>query len=107
MKTRRQVLGWLSGLIGLSIASAKAHSSVQLSREDIARAWEDPEFRSKLTEEQWNALPPNPAGEISSGEHRGNFHIASGNFCSGNNCSGNNCSGNNCSGNNCSSGRYC
>lgn len=38
----------------------------QLSPEQIARAWQDPVYRSSLTPQQKNMLPANPAGEIAS-----------------------------------------
>jgi mersacidin/lichenicidin family type 2 lantibiotic len=31
---------------------------------DVARAWKDAEYRASLTEEERNALPPNPAGDV-------------------------------------------
>ena len=102
MSDRRKFLSRFAGLLGLVFASSKANAKVQLTPEEIVKAWEDPVFRNSLTKDQWDALPPNPAGEIRSGEFKGNLQIASGNNCSGNNCSGNSCSGNNCSGNNCS-----
>ncbi len=35
---------------------------------DIARAWKDETYRHALSEEQRNALPSNPAGELTSAE---------------------------------------
>jgi mersacidin/lichenicidin family type 2 lantibiotic len=35
-----------------------------VSEEDIIRAWNDEEYRSKLTDEEKAKLPPNPAGEV-------------------------------------------
>ena len=103
---RRNFLTQLTAVLGLGIVSEKAnsisHKNDTLSPEDIAKAWENPEFRESLTEAQWESLPQNPAGDLNSGEFSGNLQMASGNSCSGNNCSGNNCSGDNCSGNNCS-----
>ena len=99
---RRKFVVSLFGLLGLGFIGSKASAKTELSPEDVVKAWEDPSFRSRLSEAQWAALPPNPAGEIKSGEFNGNIELASGNNCSGNNCSGNSCSGNNCSGNNCS-----
>ena len=101
-KFRRNFLSTLATLLGGGLAANKVNAAAQLSPDQIARAWQDPDFRRSLTQEQWEALPPNPAGEIRRGEFKGDLQMASGNFCSGNNCSGNNCSGNNCSGNNCS-----
>ncbi|MEY4277663.1 MAG: hypothetical protein RI975_929 [Pseudomonadota bacterium] len=102
MNNRRKILARFAGFFGLGLAGASANAKSQLTPEQIVKAWEDPSFRSSLTKEQWEALPPNPAGEVRSSEFKGDIKMASGNFCSGNNCSGNNCSGNNCSGNNCS-----
>ena len=103
---RRFFIKGILGVFGLSFIGAKARAKTELSPDDIVKAWEDPSFRSRLSEAQWDALPSNPAGEIKGGEFNGNIELAdhhnSGNSCSGNNCSGNNCSGNNCSGNNCS-----
>jgi mersacidin/lichenicidin family type 2 lantibiotic len=103
MIDRRKFVLQCLGLLGLGFIGSKARAKTELSPEDIVKAWEDPSFRSRLSQSQWDALPPNPAGEIKSGEFNGNLELAaSGNACSGNNCSGDNCSGNNCSGNNCS-----
>ena len=94
--------GFITGLLGLfggaSIAKAQG-----LSPEQVVKAWEDTTYRDKLTDEQWNALPSNPAGKRSYSEFEGNITgQISGNGCSGNGCSGNGCSGNGCSGNGCS-----
>ena len=97
-KNRRNFLVKALSIVG--IASILPRKS--LSNEEIARAWEDPEFRKSLTKSQWESLPKNPAGDIENSEFSGDLVAASGNNCSGNNCSGNGCSGNNCSGNNCS-----
>ena len=35
-----------------------------MSDEDIIRAWNDEEYRSKLSDEEKAKLPPNPAGEV-------------------------------------------
>ena len=35
-----------------------------MSTDKIIRAWEDPEFRSSLSESELAALPENPAGAI-------------------------------------------
>ena len=35
-----------------------------MSKEDIIRAWKDPEYRDSLSEEQRSQLPENPAGII-------------------------------------------
>jgi mersacidin/lichenicidin family type 2 lantibiotic len=35
-----------------------------VSEEDIIRAWNDEEYRSKLSDEEKAKLPPNPAGEV-------------------------------------------
>ncbi len=35
-----------------------------MSKEDIIRAWKDPEYRDNLSEEQRSLLPDNPAGII-------------------------------------------
>jgi mersacidin/lichenicidin family type 2 lantibiotic len=35
-----------------------------VSEEDIIRAWNDEEYRSKLSDEDKAKLPPNPAGEV-------------------------------------------
>ena len=102
MSDRRKFLTHFLGLAGLGLLGSKASAKTELTKEEIVKAWQDPEFRNSLTEAQWDSLPSNPAGEIKGGEFKGNLQIASGNSCSGNNCSGNNCSGNNCSGNNCS-----
>jgi mersacidin/lichenicidin family type 2 lantibiotic len=101
MEDRRKLFSRLAGLIGLGLASSKSNAKIQLSTDDIVRAWQDPSFRNALTKEQWEALPSNPAGEVRSGELRGDLQVASGNSCSGNSCSGNSCSGNSCSGNRC------
>ena len=98
---RRKFFSFSLGIFGLGLAASKASANVQLSPEDIVKAWQDPTFRNSLSKKQWEALPPNPAGEVRSGEFKGNIQVASGNDCSGNNCSGNNCSGNSCSGNRC------
>ena len=100
MNMRRKLLLRLAGLVGLGIAS-KASAKIQLSPDEIAKAWEDPTFRNSLSKEQWNALPTNPAGNVTTGEFKGDMQLASGNSCSGNSCSGNSCSGNSCSGNRC------
>ena len=34
----------------------------RLSKKTIARAWVDPEFRARLSEQERALLPPNPAG---------------------------------------------
>ena len=99
-KSRRNFLTKMLGFLGVSSLVAKTST---LSAEEIVKAWEDPEFRNNLTDDQWNALPDNPAGEVEYSQFKGSITgQISGNNCSGNNCSGNNCSGNNCSGNNCS-----
>jgi mersacidin/lichenicidin family type 2 lantibiotic len=106
---RRGVLGAFGlGIAGTAGAKAKESSTMELSPEDIVRAWEDPTFREKLTDAQWAALPAHPAGKMTSGQFLGGRHAqvswnaCSGNSCSGNSCSGNSCSGNSCSGNSCS-----
>ena len=98
---RRSFLSKLAAVLGLSIVAKEASSKI-LDDETVVKAWQDPAFRASLSEEQWDALPSNPAGEIQSGQFKGGLEVASGNSCSGNSCSGNSCSGNNCSGNNCS-----
>ena len=98
-KNRRNFLFKALSIIGIASIFPKR----SLSNEEIARAWEDPEFRKSLTKSQWESLPKSPAGDIEHSEFSGDLIAASGNNCSGNNCSGNNCSGNNCSGSNCSS----
>ena len=98
---RRSFLSKLAAVLGLSIVAKEASSKI-LDDETVVKAWQDPAFRASLSEEQWDALPSNPAGEIQSGPFKGGLEVASGNSCSGNSCSGNSCSGNNCSGNNCS-----
>jgi mersacidin/lichenicidin family type 2 lantibiotic len=35
-----------------------------VSEEDIIRAWNDEEYRAKLSDEEKAKLPPNPAGEV-------------------------------------------
>jgi mersacidin/lichenicidin family type 2 lantibiotic len=102
MSTRRKFVARLFSAVGLGLIGRNAAARAQLTPDEIIKAWTNPEYRNNLTEEQWESLPKNPAGDITSGEFQGDFQIASGNNCSGNNCSGNNCSGNNCSGNNCS-----
>ena len=102
MLNRRKFLSRFGVILGLGIAGSRANAKNQLSPEEIVKAWEDPTFRNSLSKSQWDALPPNPAGEIKNGQFKGDWLMASGNNCSGNNCSGNNCSGNNCSGNSCS-----
>lgn len=102
MNVRRKLLLRLAGLIGFGVASTKIHAKIQLSSDEIARAWQDPSYRNSLSKEQWSALPSNPAGNVTSGEFKGDMLLASGNSCSGNSCSGNSCSGNSCSGNSCS-----
>ena len=102
MVDRRKLLSRLAGLFGAGLAASQANAKTLLTPEEIVKAWQDPSFRNRLSKEQWDALPPNPAGEVRSGQFKGDLQMASGNNCSGNNCSGNNCSGNNCSGNSCS-----
>ena len=99
MSNRRDFFTKISALIGLGFASK---SLGKLSDTQIAAAWEDPAYRANLTDAQWEKLPGNPAGDISSAEFSGDLAQASGNSCSGNGCSGNGCSGNGCSGNGCS-----
>jgi mersacidin/lichenicidin family type 2 lantibiotic len=99
---RRKFFSLSFGMIGLGLFASKTNANVQLSPEEIVKAWQDPSFRNSLSKKQWEALPPNPAGEIRSGEFKGNVQLASGNSCSGNSCSGNSCSGNSCSGSSCS-----
>ena len=98
MVDRRKLLSRLAGLFGAGLAASQANAKTLLTPEEIVKAWQDPSFRNRLSKEQWDALPPNPAGEVRSGQFKGDLQMASGNNCSGNNCSGNNCSGNNCSG---------
>ena len=102
---RRNFSAKIASILGLVAVSGKTTANV-LSPDEIVAAWEKPSQKS-LSEQQWSELPPNPAGEITAGQHKEDMLMASGNNCSGNNCSGNNCSGNNCSGNNCSAGNYC
>ena len=102
MKNRRSFLMAWTGILGLFLGENASAKTAELTPEQVIKAWKDPAFRNKLTKEQWESLPPNPAGDIRGGEFRGNLVAYSGDDCSGNNCSGNNCSGNNCSGNNCS-----
>ncbi len=85
MNMRRKLLLRLAGLVGLGIAS-KANAKIQLSPDEIAKAWEDPKFRNSLSKEQWDALPTNPAGNVTTGEFKGDMQLASGNSCSGNRC---------------------
>jgi mersacidin/lichenicidin family type 2 lantibiotic len=101
MLERRKIITRFLSILGLGVMGFGGGARARLSPEDVVRAWEDPSYRNSLSEAQWDALPPNPAGETKSGEFKGDL-ANSGNNCSGNNCSGNNCSGNNCSGNNCS-----
>ena len=95
---RRNFFSKFLAVFGITAVTSKS----VLSDEEIAKAWEDPEYRDSLTDEQWNSLPNNPAGDIENGQYSGNLSASTTNYCSGNNCSGNNCSGNNCSGNSCS-----
>ena len=106
MKIRRR--GFVQSLFALIGGAATAKVS-DLSAEELAvKVWENPALKDELTDEQWNALPKNPAGDRTYSEFSGSLttqisgNSCSGNGCSGNNCSGNGCSGNNCSGNNCS-----
>ena len=97
-ESRRGFLAKLITFLGVSFAA----NAAKLSPQEIVKAWEDPEFRNTLTEDQWNEVPSNPAGRMESSQFSGNVTVAqSGNGCSGNGCSGNGCSGNGCSGNNC------
>ena len=102
MSERRNFLKVCLGILGVGVLGSRGSAKASLSTEDVVKAWEDPSYRKHLTEAQWEALPPNPAGEIKSGEFKTNLAQSSGDYCSGNSCSGNNCSGNNCSGDNCS-----
>ncbi len=110
-KRRRKIFSIFAALLGGAFTAKKVSASLEMSPEDVARAWQDPEYRNTLSKKQWESMPANPAGEVREGQFKGNLAQISGNNCSGNNCSGNNCSGNNCSGNNCSgnncSGRRC
>ena len=101
-KHRRKVFALFAAMLGGALTAKKASANAKLSTEEIARAWQDPKFRSTLSKSQWESLPTNPAGEVRHEGFNGGLAQISGNNCSGNNCSGNNCSGNNCSGNNCS-----
>lgn len=86
-----------------------SRASYDLSSHDIARAWQDPEFRQSLSIEQIAGLPANPAGDVQYTSRTGNtanfvkLAFASGNDCSSDNCSSSNCSSSNCSSDNCSS----
>ena len=103
---RRDFVTKFFAIIGAAGIASKATASKSLSDKEIIKAWEDPSFRKSLSDEQWEAMPFNPAGEVKAGQFEGNMMMASGNNCSGNGCSGNGCSGNGCSGNSCS-GNYC
>jgi mersacidin/lichenicidin family type 2 lantibiotic len=101
-KRQSQVL--LSAFVAVTglMQQAPAH---ELSVEQIVRAWEDPEYRQTLTEEQKKLLPANPAGEILCSDMAGNtlcFVATNNDGCSTDNCSGNRCSTDACSGNRCS-----
>ena len=72
MNLRRKLLLRLAGLAGLGVAS-KANAKIQLSPDEIAKAWQDPSFRNSLSKEQWDALPSNPAGKVTSGEFKGDI----------------------------------
>jgi mersacidin/lichenicidin family type 2 lantibiotic len=56
----------------IALGSLAANNQIQLTIEEIVRAWESPEFRQTLTAEQLNQLPPNPAGDVE-------FHIPTSN----------------------------
>ena len=101
MSNRRNFIQKMIGLLGVSFVATKVDAN-PISKKDIIKNWEDPSYKNSITDNQWNKLPSNPAGEIRNGQFKGSIELASGNNCSGNNCSGNNCSGNNCSGNMCS-----
>lgn len=101
----KMILTTIAAVTGL-MHQAEAH---HLTPQEIVRAWEDPEYRQTLTEEQRALLPANPAGEIQFTPRAGNtLHFvtlanASSDNCSSSNCSSNNCSSSNCSSSNCSS----
>ncbi len=48
----------------IALGGLAANPQVQLTVEQIVKAWESPEYRQTLTEEQLRQLPANPAGEV-------------------------------------------
>ena len=78
--------------------------SSELTVREIVRAWEDKDFRARLSPRQLMQLPGHPAGvgrlmSVLEGEQN---NSASSDNCSSSNCSSSNCSSENCSGNMCS-----
>ena len=90
MAGRRKVLAWLATATGAFFFGSRKDANA-LSNEQIIKAWEDPPFRSVLTEAQRESLPENPAGKVDRAEYSGDLAKSTTNDCSGNNCSGNNC----------------
>jgi mersacidin/lichenicidin family type 2 lantibiotic len=57
-----------------------------MSKENIIRAWKDPEYRSSLSAHQHALLPPSPAGMIDDGklaEVAGGASPVPNSFCKG------------------------
>ncbi len=50
----------------IALGGLTASPQAQLTIEQIVRAWESPEYRQTLTQEQLAQLPENPAGEVKS-----------------------------------------
>lgn len=105
LNNTKMILTAMAAVTGL-MHQAESH---HLTPAEIVRAWEDPEYRLTLSEEQRANLPANPAGDIQFTPRAGNtLHFvtlanASSDNCSSSNCSSNNCSSSNCSSDNCSS----
>ena len=81
---------------------------VELTPQNIVRAWEDRNFRARLTPRQLQQLPDHPAGFgrllfLEDPHTNGSSNNCSSDNCSSSNCSSSNCSSDNCSSSNCSS----
>jgi mersacidin/lichenicidin family type 2 lantibiotic len=57
--TKKKALYAVAAANGLLLSG-----SLLLTAEQIVKAWESPEYRLSLTEEQQKALPSNPAGDL-------------------------------------------
>ncbi len=80
-----------------------SNEEAELTPQQIVRAWEDKNYRARLSPRQLMQLPGHPAGVgrlLSVIEE--SFNMSSNN-CSSDNCSSSNCSSDNCSSSNCSS----
>jgi mersacidin/lichenicidin family type 2 lantibiotic len=100
-ETKKHILSTIVAVSGILHGAQTA----QLTAEQIVKAWEDPEYRQTLTEEQRKLLPANPAGEILCSDLAGNtlyYESSNNDGCSTDNCSGNRCSTDACSGSRCS-----